>query len=137
MNSVELLIWHKPGEHPLPDTRRDVLVRTNDPDWPVWPAYYDFTCELWMDMHGMPLAREVIEWSEMPGGTAGQQRMRHAASGRDYGVVSRQLRARGPDAWANAVLYADDLGALYASPITHFDAPGRFVPITDGEGDHG
>lgn len=67
--NIELLQWvtPDPDSDNLPKTTRNVMVRTDDPLCPVWPAFFDG--HLWRAPDTMPLGREVIEWSEMPIGS--------------------------------------------------------------------
>lgn len=126
--SIELITWHKPVEGKLPDADITVLARTDDESEPVWPAYYDGA--IWRGPDNMPLGRVVIEWCDMPGGTADQHRVRHVAKGREYGVVSRGIRIKpdGAAEWQPAVLYANGKGDLFARSIGDFDSE-AFEPI--------
>lgn len=120
--SIELIQWFKPEDGHVPNTTRDVLVRTNDELYPVWPAFYDV--DEWFTPDEMPLGRTVIEWCEMPGGTASQKRVRHTGNGHEYCEVSRALKMKGRDGyWCDAVLYASPThGKLYVRAVESFDS---------------
>jgi hypothetical protein len=131
--SIEILTWHKPSQGVLPNTDRNVLARTDSPRAPVWPAW--FRDGEWSDPDGLPLCFEVFEWSEMPGGTGGQQQARHIASGGDYAVVTREVRFKpdGAEYFQDGVLYASKGGDLFVRSVEAFDDPARFEPLAIGQ----
>jgi hypothetical protein len=68
--TTETIKWFKPERGELPDSDRDVLLNVEHSK--VWPGYMCPVRKSWVLANGLSVVGRVIEWSEMPKGSAHQ-----------------------------------------------------------------
>lgn len=60
--STEILTWHRPDAGQFPDADQEVLLRTDDDDYPLELGSYEGD-DVWCDRKRRLVRGRVIEWS--------------------------------------------------------------------------